>query len=85
MTEAWEDRFKRAVATYAGVPAEVPLGDITIDTYSEDGYHYSSWTFADPSIRISVRWTEFGKAGQYKDIDGPEAVAGLIQSFISPV
>jgi hypothetical protein len=83
MSETWEDRYTRAVANFAGVPAEIPLADISIDVIGEDGYSYSSWTFADPSIRIWVRWRVDGKAS-YADIEGPEAVAKLIQSFLSP-
>lgn len=77
--ETWEERYKRAVANYAGAPAEVPLDDIAIDVYSEDGYHYSSWTFADPSIYVRVNWP-----GGSKEIYGPEAVGGLIRSFLNP-
>lgn len=80
MREAWEDRYKRAVATYAGCPTEVRLSDIQIDVNGYDGAHWSSITFEDPEISVTVTWPNHG----FKDISGPEAVASLIRSFLSP-
>lgn len=85
MTEAWQDRFKRAVADFAGVPQDVPLEDISVEEYSSDGYHYSSYTFEDPNIEITVRWDVFGsKYGEYRTIEGPTEIGRLIRSFLSP-
>lgn len=85
MTEAWEDRFKRAVADFVGVPRDIALDDIEITEYSTDGYRYSSYTFEDPDIRIIVRWKVFGSTfGESRSIDGPTEVGRLIRSFISP-
>lgn len=84
MAETWEDRFKRAVATHAGVPLDIPLADIEVTTRGEDGYAYSEYTFEDPNIRIDVQWSAFGKVRQYRVIDGPSAIAELIQSFLPP-
>lgn len=82
MAEQWEDRFKRAIADAACVPADVPLTDIRVEITGEDGYRYSSYTFADPNITVSVYWTEFGAKPKYHHWYGPEEVAELIQSFI---
>lgn len=82
--ETWEDRYKRAVARFAGVPADVPLGVIRVEVYAEDGYHYSSYTFEDPNIRVTVSWTGQDARWQYATIEGPEAVGNLVRSFLSP-
>lgn len=81
-SETWEDRYKRAVLTYAGAPADVDLSTATINVSGEDGYNYSSWTFASPDIGVYVEWQVDGQRHS-KDIDGPEAVADLIRSFLS--
>lgn len=84
MTEqTWQDRYKRAVANFVAVPQTVPVEAITIDVRGEDGYYYSSYTFENPDIEITVRWTE-GDRPRTRSIDGPERVAELIRSFISP-
>lgn len=77
--ETWEDRYKRAVATYAGVPADVELEDIEIQVESSDGYYYSEWTYENASFDVRVRWSD-----GLKVISGVDEVAGLIRSFLSP-
>lgn len=77
--ETWEDRYKRAVAKYAGVPDGIAPSDIKVEVTGENGYCYSSWTAADPNICVWVRYP-----GGFKDIDGPEEVAKLMASFLTP-
>lgn len=77
--ETWEDRYKRVVGNFVGVPEDVPAYDITVTVSAEDGYYYSSYTFADPEIEVIVRWPH-GIA----TIEGPEKVAALMRSFIVP-
>lgn len=78
MNETWEDRYKRAVADFVGVPKDVPASDITIDVYGENGYSYSEYTFADPDLNIKVSWPEGDKF-----LDTPEEIAGLLKSFLT--
>jgi hypothetical protein len=77
--ETWEERYKRAVANFAGCPQDVALEDITVQVYDEDGYYYSEYTNADPRLSIMVQWP-----GGYRDLDTPSEIAQLIQSFLSP-
>lgn len=81
--ETWEDRYKRAVLNHFQAPADVDLSTVEISVIGEDGYAYSEYTMADPDIQVSVTWQYDGKP-QYAGADGPEAVAELLASFLTP-
>lgn len=81
MSKSWEDRYKQKVLDHFGVQGEVDLATVEISVDGENGYAYSSWTFEDPSISVSVYWVDADGVRQGKIISGPEAVAALIRSF----
>lgn len=79
----WEDRYKRAVLNFIGAPKDIDLATVKITTSGSDGYHYSEYTYSDGNISVFVEWEETGTR-HFNDIDGPEQVANLMQSFLAP-
>jgi hypothetical protein len=76
--------YQRRCASYAGfTDAEIDAAEaIDVNVRSEMGYHYSSYTFEDPSISVWVSMKDPNGPGNIlKIIDGPDAVAELIRSF----
>lgn len=89
--EDWRARYLRKVLDFVGAPEGVDLETVTTEANNDPGYHYSSYTFEDPSFKFSVSWIApeddtlswhiVPKGTRiYREIEGDE-VAKLIGSF----
>lgn len=83
--EEWEVRYRRKVLDHINAPQGIDLSTVKIDVSQSDGYRYSSYTWADPSMEVNITWMEPVLGGadvaKYHCIDGPDEVASLLRSF----
>lgn len=54
--EKWEHGYRRKVLDYIGAPDGVDLETVTISMVQDPGYAYSSMTFEDPHMEMSVQY-----------------------------
>lgn len=91
MPEPWYPDYVKAVAHHLLSEDDYEMADwstIEVLILSEEGYHYSSYTYEDPNLVVVVR----GKRGDGEEIyeslslasHGPGALAALFRSFQAP-
>jgi hypothetical protein len=91
--EDWQKRYRRVVLDFIGAPQDVDLETVVIDATREDGNMYSTYTYEDPKMEMTISYvlttdieTKYGwrkvKAGErmHRTLY-KEEVAALIRSF----
>jgi hypothetical protein len=79
---SWETEYKRRCLEAAtGYTGDGDEPGISVEVYGSDGYYYSSYTYEDPNLYISVIGKLRDGTSVYHHVSGPEDVADFIRSI----
>jgi len=54
--EDWEARYRRKVLDFIDAPEDVDLETVQIVMENDPGYHYSEYTYEDPSTKLAIEY-----------------------------